>query len=143
MNNELERQLAEAVHNGLGGNGWAYTNCGGEELRTHYDLLVAAAKAVIELMQKRTQEISIVKPFESALKADESDKVVHLNINTTLPIDPQRVLSGASGKLQDVVVVGRETDGGFYFASSMPDAAEVLWLLKLGEKMLFDVTGKG
>ncbi len=73
---------------------------------------------------------------------DEPDNVVHLNINTTLPIDPEKVLSGASGKLQDVVVVGREHDGGLYFASSMPDAAEVLWLLKLGERMLFDVTGK-
>jgi hypothetical protein len=37
---------------------------------------------------------------------------------TRLDIDPDKVLTGAVGKLSEVVIVGYESDGSLYFARS-------------------------
>lgn len=46
---KVER-VAMAIHAGLGGNGWAYSNADGNELESMRDALIAAAKAAILAM---------------------------------------------------------------------------------------------
>lgn len=59
-----------------------------------------------------------------------NDKVVDLPCVTTLPIPPEKILRRALREgLSDVVVIGYDKEGGEYFASSEPDAAEVLYML--------------
>jgi hypothetical protein len=54
--------------------------------------------------------------------------VVDLPVITSLPLDPKRVLAGASEKEFDrVVIIGRLQDGSEYFASSDPDGGTILW----------------
>lgn len=60
-----------------------------------------------------------------------SDNVVPWNGITKLDSDPQRVLQSALDKgLEHVVVVGFDSDGGEYFASSYADGADVVWHLE-------------
>lgn len=54
-------------------------------------------------------------------------EVVDLNVITTLPCDPDRVLSSAVGQLDRVVIVGITKDGDEYFASSDPDGGTIIW----------------
>lgn len=47
-------------------------------------------------------------------------------INTPVP----KILATAAGaKLETAVVIGWDKDGEFYFSSSEPNGAEVLWML--------------
>jgi hypothetical protein len=55
-------------------------------------------------------------------------------------LDPDRVLSQALGKLGTVIVIGYDTDGDLFFASSDPDGPECLWLLEKTKKALLDIT---
>lgn len=55
------------------------------------------------------------------------DNVVDLNVITTLPLDPDRVLSKALGKLERVMVIGIDKDGEEYFASSESDGGTCIW----------------
>jgi CheY-specific phosphatase CheX len=70
---------------------------------------------------------------------DAPDNVVILPVVTSLDCVPERVLEGAMGKLEGAVVIGRETGGAFYFASSLADGAEVLWLLEIARKRLIEI----
>jgi hypothetical protein len=47
-----------------------------------------------------------------------------------LDLPPDRILEGASGKLDRVVVIGYTADGQEYFASSIADGGEVVWLME-------------
>lgn len=47
--------VARAIHNGLGGNGWAYMNYGGDEWNTNRDKLLNAAGAVLALSSAERQ----------------------------------------------------------------------------------------
>jgi hypothetical protein len=58
---------------------------------------------------------------------------------TRLDIDPDKVLTGAVGKLSEVVIVGYESDGSFYFASTRANGPDVLWLLKQAEQRLLAI----
>jgi hypothetical protein len=50
---------------------------------------------------------------------------------TTLDLPPERIIQKASeAGLMDVVILGYDKDGEEYFASSVADGAEVLWLLE-------------
>lgn len=70
----------------------------------------------------------------------KKDNVVYLNTPTRLDIPPKRVIKAArKAKLADVVVVGYTEEGEFYFASSVADGAEVLWMMKLAEKKLLEI----
>jgi hypothetical protein len=44
---DIREKVAKAIHYGLGGDGWAYTNYGGDELKSKHDELAAAADAAI------------------------------------------------------------------------------------------------
>lgn len=54
-------------------------------------------------------------------------EVVEFTGITSLPIDPERILESAKGKLQRVIVIGIDMDGEEYVASSDPDCGTSLW----------------
>lgn len=56
--------------------------------------------------------------------------VVVLNNATTLDLPPDRVLSGALGQLDQVLLLGRDQEGADYFASSTTNKTELLWLVE-------------
>jgi hypothetical protein len=66
--------------------------------------------------------------------------VVDLPVITSLPINVDRVINAALGKLKEVVVVGYDEDGDLYFASSEPGGPEVLWLLEKAKLALLDIS---
>lgn len=68
-----------------------------------------------------------------------TDNVIPFGGITRLDIDPDRVLTGAVGKLECVVIVGLGKDGEEYFASSMADGADALWYLERCKKKLLEV----
>ena len=47
-----------------------------------------------------------------------------------LDLPPDRILEGAAGKLERVVIIGYTADGEEYFASSIADGGEVVWLME-------------
>ncbi len=71
-----------------------------------------------------------------------SDNVIPLGNITKLDIPANRVLEGAIGTLDGgVVVMGWDKDGELYFASSIADGGEVLWLLEKAKSELLAVGG--
>ena len=69
----------------------------------------------------------------------EMSKVIPLNCVTRLDLPPERVLDGAKGKLQGIVILGYDHDGQEYFASTYADGGEVLWLLERCKIKLLEV----
>jgi hypothetical protein len=68
------------------------------------------------------------------------DFPLHLNPGETYAdIDPDKVLTSAVGKLNEVVIVGYESDGSLYFASTQANGPDVLWLLKQAEQRLLAI----
>ena len=60
-----------------------------------------------------------------------TDNVVNFPGITTLDMDPERILEGArKANLSDIVILGYDQAGDEWFASSVADGAEVLWLLE-------------
>jgi hypothetical protein len=58
---------------------------------------------------------------------------------TTLDIPAERVLTEADkAKLTDVVIMGYTPDGEMYFASSLANGGDVLWLMEQAKKVLLD-----
>jgi hypothetical protein len=68
-----------------------------------------------------------------------SSNVVDLPVITKLNLDPERVLAAAQGKLESVVIVGYTKDGDEYFASSIADGADVVWMLERAKIKLLSV----
>lgn len=66
--------------------------------------------------------------------------VVQFNGVTRLDIDPDPVLESAVGKLEWVVIIGVDSDGYEYFASSKADGAEVNWALDRAKYKLQQIT---
>lgn len=58
------------------------------------------------------------------------DNIVNLPCITRFDIPPDRVLEGAIGQMEGVVILGYDRDGYEYFASSYADGGDVLWLLE-------------
>lgn len=58
---------------------------------------------------------------------------------TRLDINPDNVLTNATGKLKGVVVIGYTHDGGEFFASSYADGGDVLWHLERAKKALLEM----
>lgn len=68
--------------------------------------------------------------------------VVDLNVPTTLDIPVDRVLRRADeAGLTTAVVMGWDADGQLYFASSVADGGDVLWLMECAKRALMDVGG--
>jgi hypothetical protein len=68
-----------------------------------------------------------------------SENVVTFTGITRLDMPPDRILESAVGELQSVVVLGYDEDGDEFFASSLADGGEVLWLLERLKKKLLAV----
>lgn len=58
------------------------------------------------------------------------DNVIILECDTTLDIPPDRVLSCAEGNVDEVVLVGYDKNGEFYFASSPAAVDRIVFLLE-------------
>ena len=56
--------------------------------------------------------------------------VIRLPCVTTLDLQPDVVLDGAMSKLKTVVIMGYDHDGNEYFASSVADGGDVMWLME-------------
>lgn len=67
-------------------------------------------------------------------------KVIPLNNVTRLDLPPNRILEGALDELEDVVLMGHDKEGNFYFASSIADGGSVLWLMENLKLKLLGVT---
>ena len=67
-------------------------------------------------------------------------EVIEASFVTRLDIPAERVLrqAGESG-LETAIVIGWDSDGEFYFASSAADGGDVLWLLEVAKKKLLEV----
>jgi len=68
-----------------------------------------------------------------------SGNVVPFPVVTRLDLPADRIITAAQGNLEDVVIVGWDLNGDFYFGSSKADGAEVLWLLEIAKKKLLEV----
>ena len=66
-------------------------------------------------------------------------EIIEPSFVTLLDIPTERVLRKATdSELKTAVVVGWDADGDFYFASSVADGGDVLWLLELAKKKLLE-----
>ena len=68
-----------------------------------------------------------------------ANKVIPLGNITRFDLPPDRVLEGAKGKMEGVVLIGWDKDGDFYGASSYADGGDVLWLLEQCKRMLLSM----
>ena len=68
-------------------------------------------------------------------------KVIEFGGITTLDLSPDRVLEQAKGRLEGVVIVGFDLEGGEYFVSSYADGGTVLWLLERLKRELLECEG--
>jgi len=68
--------------------------------------------------------------------------LVDLPVLTRLDVPVTRVLEGVvEAEVDRVVVIGWDSDGELYFASSFANGPEILWLLELAKKELMEVVG--
>ena len=65
--------------------------------------------------------------------------VINLDLVTRLDLPANRVLEAAIDKLDRVVIMGYDNDGDFYFASSITDGGEVLWLTEVMKQHLLSM----
>ena len=69
------------------------------------------------------------------------DNVAVLPVITTHDLDVERVLQAAiDAKPVYVLVIGENTDGGLYFASSKSDGGEALWWMEKAKAALMEIT---
>jgi hypothetical protein len=69
------------------------------------------------------------------------DKVIVLPVITSLNLDIDRVLEAALGaNLQTAIVIGTDTEGRLYFASSVADGGEVLWWMEKAKHALMGIS---
>ncbi len=64
--------------------------------------------------------------------------VIPLGNITKLDIPEDQILEAAKGKMNGLVLIGWDKSDELYFASSMADGGEVLWLLAQCEKALLE-----
>lgn len=68
-----------------------------------------------------------------------SEKVVLFPGITKLDLPPDRLLERAIGELDEVIIIGYDKDGDFYFASSKASGPEALWTLAMAQKKILEV----
>ena len=68
-------------------------------------------------------------------------KVVPIGCITRLDLPVQQVLQKTleDDCLESVVLIGRDKDGDHYFASTIADGGEVLWLIEHCKKALMEI----
>lgn len=70
-------------------------------------------------------------------------EVVELSVITTLPLDPDRLLEKAIGKLDRVLIIGIDKDGEEYFASSDSDGGTCVWDMERAKLKLLRLVDTG
>lgn len=71
---------------------------------------------------------------------DNRGNVIVLDVVTRLDIPAERVLKAAlEHGLESVVICGHDKDGNEYFASSLADGADALWILERCKKKLLEI----
>ncbi|KKL84521.1 hypothetical protein LCGC14_1963870 [marine sediment metagenome] len=70
-----------------------------------------------------------------------TDNIITLGNITRLDLPTDRILEEAKLRVKDggVVVLGWDADEELYFASSIADGGEVLWLLEKAKKKLLEM----
>ena len=66
-------------------------------------------------------------------------KVIPIGCITKLDLPVDRVLDSAKNNLDSVVIAGYDKEGELYFASTMADGGEVLWLIEQLKIQLLNV----
>ena len=59
-----------------------------------------------------------------------TDKIVNFFGVTRLDLPADQILESALGKLKSAIVIGYTSNGEEYFASSIEDGGEVVWLIE-------------
>lgn len=67
------------------------------------------------------------------------DNIVIWKGVTKHDLPPDRLLDSALGRLDNLVIMGWDKEGELYFASSMADGGNVLWLMRLCERKLLEI----
>lgn len=68
-----------------------------------------------------------------------NDNVVELKTITKLDLPPERILDRArDAGMQIAIVIGLDSDGEFYFASSAADGGTALWWIEKAKKKLLE-----
>ena len=65
--------------------------------------------------------------------------IERLNCVTRLNLDPDMVLEAATGKLEEVLIIGLDKEDNYYFDSSIAGGPEALWLVEKFKQALMDV----
>lgn len=67
-------------------------------------------------------------------------KIIPLGNITKLDLPVERVLENVKKEVEGgVVVLGLDKDGDLYFASSIANGSDVLWLMELAKKRLLEI----
>ena len=73
-----------------------------------------------------------------------ADNVVELGNVTTLDLPAERVIQRAKdADLETVIVIGKDQDGDFWFASNKADGGTVLWFMEVARKRLMEIGDSG
>lgn len=62
-----------------------------------------------------------------------------LDCVTRLDLPADRVIDAIPKDMDDIVVVGFDADGEFYFASNKANGGDILWLIEKAKKVLMDL----
>jgi len=65
-------------------------------------------------------------------------KVIPLNTITRLDLPPNQILEDAKDEMDSILILGYDKEGNEYFASSMSDGSDVLWLLERCKQLLLN-----
>lgn len=72
----------------------------------------------------------------------EEGNIKFLPVVTKLEVPVDRVIASAvDANLQDILIIGFDEQGDFYFASSNPNGPDTLWLLELARVRLMRAGG--
>ena len=66
-------------------------------------------------------------------------KLIPLGNITRLDLPVSTVLKAAEDQLESVVLLGYDKEGEEYFASTIADGGEVIWLLERAKKALLEI----
>lgn len=94
-----------------------------------------AHKNVTRLPTAAKRKVRNTRP---AVENEGNVEIIHMVSSVDIP--PGRVLDRAlAADLKDVVVIGTDKDGNFYFASSIAGAEPVVWLLERAKFKLMQI----
>lgn len=67
-----------------------------------------------------------------------SNNIIRFTGLTKLDIEPDTILTNATGQLKEVLVIGTTKDGNQYLASSSSDAKNMIWHIETAKFMIME-----